>query len=475
MKRFSIIISCIILMLALCSETFASPEKKKKGGNDDAGTTITLVTSGTGDTKEEATKNALRSALEQTYGAFVSSNTQVVNDELVKDEIVSISTGNIVSYEELSYIDSNPKQVTVSAVVSITRLQSYAQNKGMSAELAGNTFAMNHKMEELNKKNQDIALKHLLEQTKLMSQNLFDYELSLGNPEKSPNGVQVPVTIRIKANENTVSFYDYFHKTLTSIAVQKKTGGRVFCSGSQGIEIGGMDEFDDKRIVYDLRGEARDPNTSNTVYELCNVIGEAVLNCELVDNLGNVSGFKKESNYGNVTKDFVTTNKLSYKYHGGSGRSDRLRGYRDGYKSFYFEQLTSVGTRGFYFWLNALKPKVGEKLYETKLFLMYTVDEISKISKIEIRPKIKNITYNDDLQNLKSVLKKDAEKLMSDDAIKMINEADKLTGDEKIEYLESKESMLRFLENEPYKGILGPEVMKRISYLKQLIKQKMGE
>lgn len=406
MKKYFISIISIALLFGMCLSVYAFPDisDKKKEKKGDVGTTITLVTSGTGDTKEEATNNALRSALEQTYGAFVSSNSQVVNDELVKDEIVSISTGNIVSYEELSFIDSNPKQVSVSAVVSISRLQSYAQNKGMSAELAGNTFAMNLKMEELNKKNQDIALKHMLEQTKLMSQNLFDYELSVGDPEKTPKGVQVPLTIRIKANKNTVSYYDYFHKTFASLAVQKKTGRDVHLYSGQGIEIDGFKQFDGNGIVYELRGEARDPETHNTIYEICNAIGEAVLNCEIVDNLGNVSGFEQKSNYNNVTQDYVTTNKLSFTYHGGTGRSTPLYGYRDDYKSdhggiFLISRLTRSGTSGFNFWMNAVRPKAGEKLYETKLFLNYTVDEIAKVSKIEVRPKKKISSANTSLNN----------------------------------------------------------------------------
>ena len=123
MKKFIFCFLPIALLFGMCLSVYAFPDisDKKKEKKGDLGTTITLVTSGTGDTKEEATKNALRSALEQTYGAFVSSNSQVVNDELVKDEIVSISTGNIVSYDVLSFIDTNPKQVTVSAVVSISR------------------------------------------------------------------------------------------------------------------------------------------------------------------------------------------------------------------------------------------------------------------------------------------------------------------------------------------------------------------
>ena len=411
MKKFFSIITLAVFMLTLCSNAIASPDKKKKKeNNEDDGTTITLVTSGSGDTKEDATKNALRSALEQTYGAFVSSNTQVINDELIKDEIVSISSGNIVSYEELSFIDSNPKQVTVKAVVSITRLQSYAQNKGMSTELAGNTFAMNLKMEELNKKNQDVALVHMLEQTKLMTQKLFDYELSVGEPEKTPKGVQIPVTIRIMANKNTVSYYDYFHNTLSSLAVNK--GNSINLHGKQGLAIEGFEQFDKNGIVYELRGEARDPNTYNTIFEICNSIGEAVLNCEIVDNLGNISGFEKKGNYSGVTRDYSTTNKLSYSYYGGTGRSDPLRGYRNGYKSkdpgggFFIERLTRTGTNGVYFWLNTVKPEIGEKLYETKLFLMYTVDEIAKVSKIEIRPKTSLDTSEGQINEIKALYDK---------------------------------------------------------------------
>ena len=69
-------------------------------GNDE----VTLVVSGEGATKDEATKVALQSAIEQAFGTFVSANTQILNDELVKDEIVTVSSGNVKNYEYLSEI-----------------------------------------------------------------------------------------------------------------------------------------------------------------------------------------------------------------------------------------------------------------------------------------------------------------------------------------------------------------------------------
>jgi hypothetical protein len=58
--------------------------------------TVTLVVSGQGKTQDEAKQNALRSAIEQAFGAFISSKTEILNDNLVKDEIVSLTNGNII-------------------------------------------------------------------------------------------------------------------------------------------------------------------------------------------------------------------------------------------------------------------------------------------------------------------------------------------------------------------------------------------
>jgi hypothetical protein len=63
---------------------------------------VTLTTSGTGKTIEEAKNNALRSAIEQAFGAFISSKTEILNDELIKDEVVSISSGNILKFDVIS-------------------------------------------------------------------------------------------------------------------------------------------------------------------------------------------------------------------------------------------------------------------------------------------------------------------------------------------------------------------------------------
>jgi Na+-driven multidrug efflux pump len=82
-----------ILLLFILLTSFAFAQEVKE---------VTLTEIGQGKTKEAAKYSALRSALEKAFGIFISSNTTIFKDELVKDEIVSVSSGNIQNFEILS-------------------------------------------------------------------------------------------------------------------------------------------------------------------------------------------------------------------------------------------------------------------------------------------------------------------------------------------------------------------------------------
>lgn len=165
---------------------------------------VTIVTTGNGTTKEDATKKALRSAIEQVYGTFVSSNTSLVNDDLVRDDVVTISSGNIKSYSELAcaLLPNGMQSVTVEAVVSISNLATYAKSKGASVEFAGATFGMNMKIQELNRISEQIALSNLLEQIKSFLPIFYDRKLIVEEPTMPTSDFNV--------NDNAIDkFYDY--------------------------------------------------------------------------------------------------------------------------------------------------------------------------------------------------------------------------------------------------------------------------
>lgn len=183
---------------------------------------IVLVVSGTGATKEAATAVALRSAIEQAFGTFVSANTTILNDELVRDEIATITSGNIKSFKELACLqdEAGVYHVSVSALVSIGKLISYAQAHGSSAEFSGQTFIMNMKMRELNKQNEADALLYLLSQLRAIQDILFDFEINAKDPKQKDDGWLVPVELKIRPNKNNyLYFIDILVSTLSSLSL----------------------------------------------------------------------------------------------------------------------------------------------------------------------------------------------------------------------------------------------------------------
>lgn len=153
--------------------------------NADSKEEITLTVSADGPTKDDALKNALRTAIEQAYGAFVSANTTILNDELVKDEIVTVSNGSIKEYKEISaYEKSDGKgyMMTVNATVSLPHLITYAKNHGSECEFAGNTFGMGMKLFNLQKENELKALYNLIPIIEEIAKNTMTWELEISEP-----------------------------------------------------------------------------------------------------------------------------------------------------------------------------------------------------------------------------------------------------------------------------------------------------
>ena len=186
---------------------------------------ITLVVAGEGLSKDEAIKNALRAALEQTYGTFVSSNTEIVNDEMTRDEIVSVSSGIIEKYTELSsdITGDGMCSVTLQATLSIDNLVKFAQSKGASIELAGAAFVMNMKMRKLNAENERQALAHLFKKMLNMCKatSLFDYTIETKEPRltNQANVYEVPAQIKFTANANYNELYNIFNKTINALSL----------------------------------------------------------------------------------------------------------------------------------------------------------------------------------------------------------------------------------------------------------------
>lgn len=187
---------------------------------------VTLVVSGQGNTREEATANALRSAIEQSYGVFVSANTQILNDEIIKDEIATVASGNVKEYKELSCMTmpNGMQSVTLSATVSISNLISYAKSHGSSAEFAGQTFMMNINLRKLNKLNELKALQNLRDQVRMMAPSLFDYKIDINaEPKLTETGdYRIDTEVSACPNDNFVKLREFMISTLKAVSLTEE-------------------------------------------------------------------------------------------------------------------------------------------------------------------------------------------------------------------------------------------------------------
>lgn len=203
----------VLLAFCLCSAVvFAQDE-------------VSLVVSADGTTKTQAIDNALRLAIEQTYGTFVSANTQILNDQLVKDEIATVSSGNIQKYKEVACValPNGNTSVTLNVTVSLKKLVKYAQSKGSECEFAGATFGANKRMYDFNKRNEEIAIDNLIKQLEGL-RPVYDYEMEVSEPTIGKGGETgiIKLQVTVKSNDKTKSFNELIENTIMSLAMTAK-------------------------------------------------------------------------------------------------------------------------------------------------------------------------------------------------------------------------------------------------------------
>jgi outer membrane protein assembly factor BamD (BamD/ComL family) len=188
---------------------------------------VVIVTTGQGNSEDDARQSALRSAIEQTFGAFISSKTDILNDEIVSDQITSLSSGNIKSFEIINTLElpNGGYSTTLKSIVSIDKLTSFVQSKGVQVEFKGGLFAMNVKQQLLNEKAEMDIVTNVVGTVHNLLQQSFDYSLDVSEP-KSKDGDsylwEVPMLIKVVPNKNIELCYNYLKSNLISICLSKE-------------------------------------------------------------------------------------------------------------------------------------------------------------------------------------------------------------------------------------------------------------
>lgn len=379
---------CFLFVLLLCVVSVSVLAKDIK---DD----VMLVVSADGTTKEEAVKNALYSAIEQTYGVFVSANTTLLNDTIVKDEVITISSGNIKEYEEISVtnLPNGKLFVTLRAVVNVTQLVNYAQNKGMQVEFSGNEFTINLNRKILNRKNEAIAIKNLFLQVAPFILNSFDYQLEIGSPQmrqyrkRGSNIVgHIPLFVQALPNENLNIATDLMVNTLQQLSLTKD---EILDYENHNIPfyVCNFSIFNNKKSFKQLIITTR-THRWKRLFEDLFIAGSK--NFAIVDNLGEIidSSNMKEVSYSD---DYVII----------EGESRRSGYFKDDLRRYPGDRGVQVNGKSYVLKEARRRSRyydsVGALLINMKANNRYrfekNVEDFSRYTKFEIKTNVSNVEY----------------------------------------------------------------------------------
>ena len=186
---------------------------------------VTIVTTGSGKTIDDAIRVALRGALEQTFGTFISSKTELLNDALTQDLITTISTGNILNYVIISQVKlEGEHSVSLKTTVSTSKFASFVESKGSIIDFKGGLLAFNILQQELNEKSEIVALVELRNVISKFSDESFDYKLKVFEPYSKDGSNRlwtIPMYVSVYPNDNINNLKSHIYRTLSGLSLTK--------------------------------------------------------------------------------------------------------------------------------------------------------------------------------------------------------------------------------------------------------------
>ena len=277
----------LLLLLTLAFTITASAQDDK---------TVTLNASASGKTEEIATQAALRSAVEQAFGTFISSNTQIVNDALIKDEIVSVSNGNIQKFDLVSKVTLLDSSIAVSitATVSITKMSSFVESKGFTSDFKGNLFAFNINSQILNEQNEIKSVENICKVLDEIALKSFDYKLTISDPVSSNNGSNERWSIKYFAsvftNENFKNYQNFLFTSLVGMSMKDGDVGN-YVSLKKNIYPITLKSVDKIKVFY-----FRSSNTVQVILKQLSKLNDAIVSCKISNGIESKSILDKKNN-----------------------------------------------------------------------------------------------------------------------------------------------------------------------------------
>jgi hypothetical protein len=149
------------------------------------------------------------------------------NDQVVADQMASVSNGNIKSFSILneSQLPDGSWGVTLKALVSVDKLTSFVEAKGIAIEIKGGMFAINIKQQSLNELGEVKAVSEMVGLLHEPMQISFDYVIKSSDPKSldaDNKNWEIPLMVTATTNKNIDFCANYCIKTLAALSLSSE-------------------------------------------------------------------------------------------------------------------------------------------------------------------------------------------------------------------------------------------------------------
>lgn len=182
----------------------------------------TIIAEGIGKTCKDAREDALRDAVNKAYGSLIYSKSEINNDKLISDQINMLTSGNILSYDEIKSCSENNGEwsIKLSVRLSQTELKKFIEGKGKSISISGELIKQKAQQELEAEKAELGIIKQLISELSTTSLEPFDYEIKVGQVTIDQGKYcNLPAEIIIRSNVNLQNIFLKLTSVLDRITV----------------------------------------------------------------------------------------------------------------------------------------------------------------------------------------------------------------------------------------------------------------
>ena len=276
--------------------------------------------------------------------------------------------------------------ITLKASVSVSKLTSFCESKGISVEFNGSLFTLNVNQQILNEENENKSIQNLLITLKKIIENSLDYNIKADNPISISNdnvSWYIPLTISFSINENFSLFNNYIVNTLRGLAMPsnevdnyKALGKKIYSLNINGEQLHFRKEESVKTILTEL----------NFYFVKC------VLESKIESNISSntISSFKKIDVLSSFNPVGFKTNSTNYDYMWNIKNIFKLVEYfkwinrEFNYNSVNLTRFKSYS--GGYFFTGEVNYNLsdGDNLVIIKVNINYSLDDLNRINGFDI-------------------------------------------------------------------------------------------